>query len=41
MSEENVPANLNTRRGVWKNVFPQYFQHFCVMNVVTIHVSRS
>ena len=41
-SEENVvPAILNTKRGVWENVFPQYFQYFCMIGVITIHVGRT
>ena len=39
-SEENViPVILDTIKGVWENVFPQYFQYLCMTDVIIIHVS--
>ena len=41
-SEENVvPAILITIKCVWENVFPQYFQYLCMIDVIIIHVVRS
>ena len=41
-SKENVvPAILNTKRGVWENVIPQYLQYLCMIEVIIIHIGRS
>ena len=39
-SKENVvPVILNTTRGVWENVIPQYLQYLCMVDVIIIHIA--